>query len=96
MCIIIRSITCFSLGQSGQPVQEHTFGSVVGHCDHDHRGIWRCGAQDLSGHVRGRPLCSSRCADHRPARARHREQFLHVLLSHSGLPASGQLFTSFG
>lgn len=57
---------------------------MVGHCDHDHCGLWRCGAQDLSGHVRGRPLRFGRRADHRPARARHRQQLLHVLLPHSG------------
>ena len=71
-------------GQPGEPVQEHSPGAVVGHRDHDHRGLRRHCAKDLRGYVCGCPLCTGRCVDHRPARAGHREQLFHVLLTHSG------------
>lgn len=59
------------------------FRSLVGHCDHDHCGLWRLEAPDLFGHDRGRVLRHFGRAHHRPARACDRFELYHVLLAYA-------------
>lgn len=76
--------------QSEERLQEHTVGPVVGLGHDDHGRLRGHGAQDLRGHVRGRPLRPGRCANHRPAGARDRQQLCDVLQSHAGASQAAQ------
>lgn len=76
--------------QSEERLQEHTVGPVVGLGHDDHGRLRRHGAQDVRGHVRGRPLRPGRRTDHRPAGARDRQQLCDVLQSHAGASQAAQ------
>ena len=76
--------------QPEERLQEHTARPVVGPRNDDHGRLRGHGAQDVRGHVRGRPLRPGRCTDHRPAGARDRQQLCDVLQSHAGASQAAQ------
>lgn len=56
----------------------------MGHRNHDYGRLWRHGAKDVRGHVRGRAVRPGGGAHHRPTSPSHRLQFLNVLFAHAG------------